>query len=110
MTDTIAISFPRIELDNGFFAELCGGYWNIYHKDNPRQAVWTTVEKGEARLWARLPDLQKIATQHHVRSAIDCNCLVLYIETSWHTAFGLQNGISVAKVKTRAELEAALGY
>jgi hypothetical protein len=108
MTDTFVISFPRIELDNGFFVESYGGYWNVYHRNNPRQAVWTTVSQGEARLYSRLPDLQKTATQHHVRSAIDGNQLVLYLETSWSTPFGLQNGISVVKVKNRAELETAL--
>lgn len=109
--DTIyCISFPRMNLDNGFFANQNGGYWYIYHESNPTQCVWVAVDSSDARNFARLPDLQKVATEHHVRSAIEDDTLVLYIECSWASAFGQQSGISVVRVKTLRELKVHLGY
>lgn len=107
--DTIlVISAQRRSLANGFYAEYWSGYWLIYREGDSRQCVWTTVDLKEAREFSELPELQQYATEQGIRSAIEADSLVLYLETSWSSPFGRQSGITTVRVKNKAELKAQL--
>ncbi len=112
MTDTIAIDFPRLSLDNGFFAyKYDPSGWTIYHKDNPRKAVWHTVEDADARRWARLPEYKAYAEAHGHKAAITSKgILEVYIQWSAVTPFGVQTGIETHQITNMKQLREILGY
>ena len=112
MSDVITIDFVRRPLDNGFFATQHGnGNWIVYHESNPTQAVWETVELGDARLWSRLPELKKFVESHGFQAAINPQGkLEIYIPWSADTPFGKQNGIEVFTVVNMKEAKEAMGY
>ena len=112
MADTIAIDFPRATLMNGFFAYKydCSG-WTIYHKDNPRQAVWHALDRGDAINWSRLPDFKKYAESHGHQAAITPDgVLEVYIAWTAETPFGQQSGIETHRITRFKQLREALGY
>lgn len=95
----LVYSYPTITLENGFIAIQydCSG-WSIYHKDNPRQAVWHTIDSNSARAWARLPEYKKLLEDRGYKAAITKEgALEVYVPWTERTPFGTQTGFKVHK-------------
>lgn len=109
---TIGFDFPRLSLGAGFFAyKYDSSGWTIYHKDDPRQAVWHALDEGDARRWACLPRYKAYAEAHGHQAAITLDgVLEVYIAWTAETPFGQQSGLETHRITNMKQLREALGY